>query len=1022
MKTVIKPQLLFVFLLMVVSQLSNAQTQLTIQNKSGRTIWLEATWSGGGKTNTGNLDGGATGKINVPAGATNMSIRGQFKPGLDPWKNMNVPVVNGSGTITYTGSMWDTPSGRFTPSGGSSELTSKGDVKLYDIARTGDNAAIKRALLVSTNTINHKGANGNAAIHEAVKKADYEMVTTLIKAGAMTGLTNSKRQSPIDIAVDINNAKMVKVLSDNGININSDYKRIMKAVEKGNLDMVKIFLDKGGNEGSALKESIRLSRTQIFNTILERPNFRLKNEYFDYALNQNQKGLALQMLDRDGINKNKAMATAINRKDKALVEEVLMKGGHSGWALEYGVKIKDENLITSAVAQGAKADVHVEKAARDKDLPLLKILVSNQATPQKAMPIAVNNGDINMVKYLISESVTVDEHIGKAVEQGNAEMVKVMIIDGQASPDAPLKIALDKKKFKIAQILVESGGSDQNLLKVAITENQTELLKSALQRKDELGLDLTPGMQLAVDQNNTEYVKLLLNAQADASPINYIQKASNNGNTEMIQALVGAGASPDPAMPIAISKNNTSLVNFLLDNNADASKEAYMKDAANVGNLDIVKALVNRNANPNPAMPVAVDRNDTKMVLYLMDQNVDANNTNYLTKATSNKNETLVKAFLDRNVNPDPALPIAVDLNHTGIVKQLINANANATSPTIIKKAAATCNADIIQTLLNAGAPAEQGMSAAVNRGKANIVKQFITAGADATSPDYMKSTCEKGNTAVAQVLLNAGADPNHGMKPAFANNNTGLAKSLISAGADVSNPTFMAAAAGYGNPELVQLLLGKGVDPNHGLKWSILKNHTNIVMTLLNAGADGSGKEGLLNATKNNNAKVVDALIKSGADANIVVEPAVKMGSASILRVARLQGADMKNKSFLLAAVKAKRVDIASELLEGGSDPNANVSNVGMSLLHEATKNADQAMMSLLLARGADVNSENSGGYTPLMMVVSKGKTHLSHAKLLIEAGANVNAKNNNGEIVFQQAKSSKMKKLLKDKGASKK
>ena len=56
--------------------------------------------------------------------------------------------------------------------------------------------------------------------------------------------------------------------------------------------------------------------------------------------------------------------------------------------------------------------------------------------------------------------------------------------------------------------------------------------------------------------------------------------------------------------------------------------------------------------------------------------------------------------------------------------------------------------------------------------------------------------------------------------------------------------------------------------------------------------------------------------------------------------------------------------------------------------------------MVTLLLEKGDNVDSENDFGAIALMLAV--GMDNIEIVKLLLERGANVNEKNNNGEIVL--------------------
>ena len=61
------------------------------------------------------------------------------------------------------------------------------------------------------------------------------------------------------------------------------------------------------------------------------------------------------------------------------------------------------------------------------------------------------------------------------------------------------------------------------------------------------------------------------------------------------------------------------------------------------------------------------------------------------------------------------------------------------------------------------------------------------------------------------------------------------------------------------------------------------------------------------------------------------------------------------------------------------------------------ACQNGHEAIVSLLLEKGADVNAKNNDGWTPLHWASENG--HEAIVSLLLEKGADVNAKDNDGE-----------------------
>jgi ankyrin repeat protein len=85
---------------------------------------------------------------------------------------------------------------------------------------------------------------------------------------------------------------------------------------------------------------------------------------------------------------------------------------------------------------------------------------------------------------------------------------------------------------------------------------------------------------------------------------------------------------------------------------------------------------------------------------------------------------------------------------------------------------------------------------------------------------------------------------------------------------------------------------------------------------------------------------------------------------------------------------------------------------------LFKATEVGDIKLAEILIARGADVNTKDWKGRTPLQMAVQNGKIEV--ANLLIAHGANVNAKNGGGLLCIAALKGDiKMANLLILKGA---
>jgi ankyrin repeat protein len=87
---------------------------------------------------------------------------------------------------------------------------------------------------------------------------------------------------------------------------------------------------------------------------------------------------------------------------------------------------------------------------------------------------------------------------------------------------------------------------------------------------------------------------------------------------------------------------------------------------------------------------------------------------------------------------------------------------------------------------------------------------------------------------------------------------------------------------------------------------------------------------------------------------------------------------------------------------LSRGADDNAKelAGIAGSTPLHEAAGRGDGAMVSLLIAEGADINATDDSGHTPLFRAGNE-----ETLRLLLDAGAELNAQGPNSEKVIEWA-----------------
>ena len=281
-----------------------------------------------------------------------------------------------------------------------------------------------------------------------------------------------------------------------------------------------------------------------------------------------------------------------------------------------------------------------------------------------------------------------------------------------------------------------------------------------------------------------------------------------------------------------------------------------------------------------------------------------------------------------------------------------------------------------------------------------------------AQRPDLPASDLYKAigryNPASSEALIQAGADPN---------------------ARDTHARTPLHAAAtgwGWGKLELIRLLLAKGADPNarddsgaSPLDEAAWGGSAENAAVLLDGGAKLDAPETKTGATPLNEAAfkghvaVVELLLARGADTTVKdhagfspVENALRQHHPDTTRVllAHNKDQDLPNR-LLEQAIRLGQPDTLQILLENGAAIDARFAS-GSTALSDAALKGDNAIVSLLVSRGANVNERDApSGTTPLYAAAAFGREG-SVATLLLW-GADPNLRGKDGISPLQGAKS---------------
>lgn len=238
-----------------------------------------------------------------------------------------------------------------------------------------------------------------------------------------------------------------------------------------------------------------------------------------------------------------------------------------------------------------------------------------------------------------------------------------------------------------------------------------------------------------------------------------------------------------------------------------------------------------------------------------------------------------------------------------------------------------------------------------------------------------------QGNSAESKLILRlVTGDGGMQMPPtgALENDEIGLLRAWIDQGADFGEVELKEEKPKPVDPKVTSLISAVKAGNLQAVKAALKANPQ------LAKGRDAGGSTPLHHAAAFSTPAVMKALLDAGAD----IEAANRFGQ----RPLHWAFAD---------------VDRTALLLERGADVNSLPNDHRTALYLTASQRKTDAVMKLLLAKGADPNRATSNGRTPLMAAAAGGDTNLM--KLLMDKGAKVNAVSGTGSVALMDAATSR-------------
>jgi ankyrin repeat protein len=605
------------------------------------------------------------------------------------------------------------------------------------------------------------------------------------------------------------------------------------------------------------------------------------------------------------------------------------------------------------------------------------------------LAIGAGSEDLQVVKYLLEQGARPDRStVQKAIERGDDGLLKALLDSGAKVDADHLRLAMKSANVGMVNTLFARGGRV-----VGLTEADLEG---------------------AVDAGNYGLANKLAGAGAPANP-QLLGKALRTGDANLVASVAQATPPSHEALAVALEAENTDLFRSLTKRGARFTSNRPAERAMVLGKVELARLALQNGGNADEALTFAMRRNDKAGMGMCLEEKAEA--TPALRWAIGqNDPEFFGELVTKYRADSGTALRAAMDADSEAFAQTAIRvgkANPDAELPRMV----AASNQRWVEVLVREGADPTGGVDPALDARNVPMLKTLIGLGARAGDAAYVRGMSEKPDLEMLQVLIEeAGGDPNDGLGAAVDKDHLDVARYLLQRGAE---PAGLNVAASRGMMPMTRLLVEAGAPPDDGARLAVQNDHTEVAGYLLDQGASTDGL--LPIAAKAGNVDLCGKLVERGANPKEGLAPAVENGRVEAASLLIDAGADVSGPLFLKTAVARADAKMLRMLCDKGADP-LHVDSAGDTFLHQAARLEGAAdVVSALLKLGVAVDARNRSRDTALLEAVRVGKDNAVVVERLVAAGADVNAIGAGGKIVWQEAKSPKVKKVLKEAGAEK-